>query len=67
MQQENPVQKTHSGTVIIRKIRQRKYGDVVEIVAKPIARVIDAALGTDMENCGGCAARKEKFNRHSLP
>ena len=67
MQQENPVQKTHRGAVIIRKIRERKYGDAVETLAKPIARVLDAALGTDLENCGGCAARKEKFNRHSLP
>lgn len=31
--------------------------------AQPIARAIDAALGTDLQNCGGCAERKEALNQ----
>lgn len=44
----------------------RKYrglGDVVAAVAKPIARVIDAAAGTDLQNCGGCKQRQEDWNK----
>lgn len=37
-------------------------GDVVAMVAQPIARALDAALGTDMENCGGCGKRKAWLN-----
>lgn len=38
-------------------------GDVVEIVAKPIARVIDHALGTSITTCGGCASRRAALNQ----
>lgn len=37
-------------------------GDRFASIAQPIARVIDATLGTDIQNCGGCAKRKEFLN-----
>ena len=37
-------------------------GDVVALVAKPIARAIDSVAGTDLEHCSGCAARQKLFN-----
>lgn len=40
----------------------RGLGDIVEIVAKPIARTIDKVAGTDMENCSSCAQRKAWLN-----
>ena len=49
----------------IPKVSARKYrglGDVVEAVAKPIAKGIDAVLGTDIEHCEGCAQRKGLLN-----
>lgn len=41
----------------------RGLGDVVEVLAKPIARGIDKLAGTDIENCEGCAERRERLNR----
>ncbi|MES2995903.1 MAG: hypothetical protein V4733_03745 [Verrucomicrobiota bacterium] len=38
-------------------------GDVVAAFAQPIARAIDSAAGTDIQNCGGCKQRREKLNR----
>jgi hypothetical protein len=46
--------------------RVRGLGDAVEVFAKPIARALDAAFGTDLENCAGCAERREKLNE-SVP
>jgi hypothetical protein len=66
MQQENAIQKTYRGAVIIRRIRQRKYGDAVEIVAKPLARLIDKMIGTDIEKCSKCSGRREKWNRRAF-
>lgn len=37
-------------------------GDRVERIAQPIAKVIDTALGTDIQNCGGCQKRKQWLN-----
>lgn len=37
-------------------------GDVVAAVAQPIARAIDAALGTKISGCGGCKKRRETLN-----
>lgn len=37
-------------------------GDLIEIVAQPIAHGIDAVLGTDVKNCGGCGKRKAALN-----
>jgi len=41
-------------------------GDLVAIIAQPIARAIDAATGTNLASCRGCAARREALNR-ALP
>lgn len=38
-------------------------GDAVAAVAQPIARVIDAVAGTNLKQCGGCAARRAALNR----
>ena len=37
-------------------------GDVVAIVAQPVARALDAVLGTNLQNCGGCAKRQATLN-----
>ena len=37
-------------------------GDAVASVAQPIARALDAALGTKIVGCGGCASRKAYLN-----
>ena len=37
-------------------------GDIVAIVAQPIARAIDAIAGTNIANCGGCAKRRQAMN-----
>lgn len=37
-------------------------GDLVAIVARPVARLIDKAIGTDLVNCGACQGRKEWLN-----
>lgn len=38
-------------------------GDVVEKVAQPIAKVIDAVAGTNIKKCGGCNKRKKYLNK----
>ena len=38
--------------------RVKWLGDVVEKVAKPIAKAIDAVAGTKIQNCGGCNKRR---------
>lgn len=38
-------------------------GDVVERIAKPIAKSIDRVLGTNIESCGGCNKRKNSLNK----
>lgn len=43
-----------------RKIRGA--GDLVAIIAQPIARAIDAVAGTNIVNCGGCAKRRQQLN-----
>lgn len=43
--------------------KYRGLGDAVATVAKPIARLIDDALGTDLQNCGGCAERQDFLNK----
>lgn len=42
--------------------KYRGLGDVVAAVAQPVAKALDAALGTDMQNCGGCGGRQEWLN-----
>ena len=40
----------------------RGLGDIVHIVANPIAKVIDSIAGTNLQGCGGCAARQKALN-----
>jgi hypothetical protein len=40
----------------------RGLGDVVHSVAQPIAKVIDKALGTNVQGCWSCAGRREALN-----
>jgi hypothetical protein len=42
--------------------RLRGLGDVVALVAQPVARVIDRFAGTGIEHCGGCAKRRAALN-----
>jgi hypothetical protein len=37
-------------------------GDLVAVVAQPIARTIDRVAGTKLQTCGGCKARQVKLN-----
>lgn len=41
----------------------RGLGDLIHVVAQPIAKAIDAVAGTDLQNCGGCAQRREQMNK----
>ena len=41
----------------------RGLGDAVAMVAQPIARAIDSALGTNVAGCGGCKARQAALNK----
>lgn len=50
----------------ILRVSAQKYrglGDVVEAVAKPLARKIDRIAGTRIEQCSGCAKRRAALNR----
>lgn len=38
-------------------------GDMVERIAQPIAKIIDRALGTKIQGCGGCKKRREALNK----
>jgi hypothetical protein len=38
-------------------------GSAIEKIAKPIAKMIDKVVGTDIQNCGGCKKRKEKLDQ----
>ena len=44
--------------------KHRGLGDLVEKLAKPIAKVIDRVAGTNIQGCGGCQKRKEWMNDH---
>jgi len=46
-----------------KQIKRRGLGDVVHALASPIAKAVDAVAGTNLQNCGGCAARREKLNQ----
>jgi len=43
--------------------RLRGIGDLVAVVAHPIAAGIDAALGTNLKNCQSCNDRREDWNQ----
>jgi hypothetical protein len=48
---------------VLLRIRNKKgLGDVVALVAQPIAGAIDKALGTNIKGCGACAKRREALN-----
>lgn len=49
-------------TSALRRPAPRGLGDLVAVVAQPIARALDRALGTDIEHCGGCAKRRAALN-----
>lgn len=38
-------------------------GDVVHVIAQPIARALDRTLGTRIEGCTSCAARRAALNQ----
>lgn len=38
-------------------------GDVVAVIAQPVAKAIDFMYGTTLADCGGCAQRKEVLNQ----
>lgn len=42
--------------------QMRGAGDLVAMIANPIARAIDAVAGTNVAGCGGCRQRQEKLN-----
>ena len=52
-------------TRAITAAQQQRYGDAVHEIAHPIATVLDNALGTDLAHCGGCAERRERWNRQA--
>lgn len=39
-----------------------RYGDVVHEIAQPVVRVVDATLGTNLQNCESCASRRQRWN-----
>lgn len=49
-----------------RKRTIRGLGDVVYVVAQPLARALDAVAGTRIQNCAGCAQRRDDWN-HKFP
>jgi hypothetical protein len=44
------------------RAKPRGLGDLVALVAEPIARASDAVLGTHLVGCGGCAQRRAALN-----
>lgn len=45
------------------RTKLRGLGDVVHLVAQPIARAIDHVAGTHLQDCVGCEKRREKLNK----
>ena len=43
-------------------LTEMRLGDKVEIVAKPIAKVVDKVFKTNLQNCGKCGERKQWLN-----
>ncbi|EIQ01042.1 hypothetical protein OpiT1DRAFT_05606 [Opitutaceae bacterium TAV1] len=56
---ENTTSTPEEGTT---KETTPKLGDIVAEQAKPLARWLDARLGTDIEHCGGCRAAQRGLN-----
>ena len=48
----------------LRRMREtRGLGDMVAVVAQPIAAWIDKALGTHVKTCQSCEKRRKAMNR----
>jgi hypothetical protein len=45
----------------------RGLGDVVERFAQPVAKVIDEAFGTDVQNCKSCKEVRKPFLNKIVP
>jgi hypothetical protein len=43
--------------------RQVMLGDIVAQVAQPIARALDAVLGTKVQSCKACEKRRKALNK----
>lgn len=43
--------------------KMQGLGDLVALVAQPIAKVIDAAAGTSIQTCSGCQNRQNRLNK----
>jgi len=41
----------------------RGLGDVVAVVAQPIAKVIDKVAGTKIQGCSSCENRRKALNK----
>lgn len=59
--QETPIERVAASKYPFQKITG--LGDAVAIFAQPIARVIDSAIGTNIQNCGGCKGRQAWLNK----
>ncbi len=46
-----------------KELPRRGLGDVVALVAKPIARTVDKLTGSTMENCQPCSMRQTALNK----
>ena len=49
-------------SLVIEKTLAGNEGDLVHALAHPIARTLDAILGTDLKNCPACHKRREDWN-----
>lgn len=43
--------------------RRIGLGDAMAAVAQPIAKAVDAVLGTNLQNCASCGQRQESLNK----
>lgn len=41
----------------------RGLGDVVHLVAAPVAEIVDKLINTSLAGCSGCAERREFLNK----
>ena len=42
--------------------RLRGLGDLVAVIAQPVARALDRLLKTKLKDCGGCKERQDELN-----
>lgn len=48
---------------LIAKMKLQGAGDVVALVAQPIAKAIDAVARTKISSCPSCSSRRTSLNR----